>query len=184
MAPLFMALLFGLIEFALAFNSTLTINHASQEAARTASIAGNMLGADCMILQGIEGDVTAPNDKRHISTVEVQRTALTGNTIYARNVWTRTGSTTCDIGSGPVTVPYTLTTAGYPESGRCNMLAGCPAMGANRDTVDNIGVQITFRYTWVTPLGAILEYLDGGHAHTASGWTFQKRNVFRMEPLL
>jgi len=62
--PLFMALFFGLIEFALAFNATLTINHASEEAARTASVAGNMAGADCLILQGIEQDVTTPNDRR------------------------------------------------------------------------------------------------------------------------
>ena len=45
-----------------------------------------------------------------------------------------------------------------------------------RTTVDNIAVAISYTHDWITPLGTILP-LGGG-----SGWTFEQRNVFRMEP--
>jgi hypothetical protein len=52
-----------------------------------------------------------------------------------------------------------------------------------RSTVDNIGVMIRYRYTWVTPLGTLLPFV-GGDGTEGAGWTFQKRNIFRMEPNL
>jgi len=47
----------GLLEFALAFQATLGINRASQQAALLASEAGNTNGADCLILQQVEADI-------------------------------------------------------------------------------------------------------------------------------
>jgi hypothetical protein len=142
-----------------------------------ASSAGNVVGADCIVLDEIERSVLPPNDRGGISTVRIELTDLDGDTVFASNVWGRTGSTECDIATGlTITVPYTLLSESYPDTQRCNVLAGCPTMTPTRTTVDNIAVAIDYTHDWVTPLGSILP-LGGG-----AGWNFEQRNVFRMEP--
>jgi Flp pilus assembly protein TadG len=182
--PVLFVLIMGLIEFALAFNAVLGVNRASQNAAHMASLAGNMLGADCLILDSVEQDIMAPGDRNDIIRVQIERTALTGNTVYAANIWDRGGSTSCDMADGTtMTVPYTRTQNDYPVTQRCSVLSGCPSMTPVRTTVDNIGVTVRYRYEWSTPLGTLLPFV-GGTSDPSSGWTFQKRNVFRMEPNL
>lgn len=182
--PLFLVLLMGLIEFSLAFNATLGVNQASQNGALLASEAGNMLGADCLILESVERDIQAPADRRSIVEVQVQRTNPSGNAVYARNRYVRAGSTTCTVSDrGAVTVPYTAVETGYPDSQRCNVIAGCPQMVPPHTSVDTIGVQVRYDYAWKTPLGSLMP-LIGGTATAGSGYTFQKRNVFRLEPVL
>jgi len=44
-------------------------------------------------------------------------------------------------------------------------------------------VLIQYRYDWITPLGTLMPMV-GGDRNASHGWTFQKRNVFRMEPNL
>lgn len=182
--PIIFVLIMGLIEFAVAFSATLGINRASQNAAHMASLAGNLQGADCLILRQVEDDVGPPNDKSRIQLVEIQRTALAGNVIYAQNAWVRSGTTTCELNDGTsIAVPYTRTENGYPVNQRCNILSGCPTYSPARSTVDNVGVMIRYRYDWITPLGTLLPFV-GGDRDASRGWTFQKRNVFRMEPNL
>lgn len=182
--PILFVLIMGLLEFAVAFNAVLGVNRASQNAAHTASLAGNMQGADCLILGEVESDVGPPNDKTHIKLVQIQRTAMAGNVVYAQNSWVRTGVTACTLNDGTsVSVPYTQTENGYPVNQRCSVLNGCPTYNPARSTVDNVGVMIQYRYDWITPLGTLLPFV-GGDRDTSHGWTFQKRNVFRMEPNL
>lgn len=182
--PLLLILFMGIIEFALAFNATLGINRASQDAALVASEAGNAPGADCLILNSIEGDVTAPNDKRKILEVQIQRTSPSAGSVYSYSAYSRSGSTTCTLSDGTtVTIPYSLTASGYPISQRCNVLSGCPGMTPARTSVDNIAVQIKYQYTWQTPLSGLLDIIDG-HGPKGTTYTFAKRNAFRMEPQL
>jgi Flp pilus assembly protein TadG len=182
--PILLVLIMGVLEFALAFNCVLSINRASQNGAHIASMAGKLQGADCLILQEVEGDIDVPNDRSNILSVDIQRTAMTGNTVYAQNTWTRTGSTACELNNGTkFTVPYTQTANAYPETQRCDVLNGCPTLTPARSTVDNVGVTVRYRYHWITPLGSLLP-LVGGDGISSAGWTFQKRNVFRMEPNL
>lgn len=180
--PLLFLLVMGIIEFALAFNSTLGINRASQNAALIAAEAGSLPGADCMILLSIEKDITAPIDKREITGIEIQRTNASGTTIYARNTYTRSGATTCELADGtPITVPYTATSNGYPVNQRCSVLSGCPAMTPARSTVDTVGIQIDLRYNLRTPLNAVMAMFDGGVSGTMD---FRQRSAYRMEPQL
>ena len=66
-------------------------------------------------------------------------------------------------------MPYTRTQDGYPEAGRCNVLAGC----AGRE-LDHVGVKVTYRYQWKTPIGhGISPFLD-----------VTRSNSMRMEPVL
>ena len=182
--PIIFVLIMGLLEFAVAFNATLGINRASQNAAHTASLAGNLQGADCLILEEVDSDIGPPNDKTHVKLVQIQRTAMAGNVVYGQNTWVRTGATTCQLNDGTsVSVPYTQTENGYPVNQRCNVLSGCLTYSPPRSTVDNVGVMIQYRYDWITPLGTLLPFV-GGDRNASHGWTFQKRNVFRMEPNL
>ena len=182
--PILLILMMALIEFALAFNATLGINRASQNGALVASEAGGTPGADCLILQSIEQDVTTPNDKANIVEVQVQRTGPAGGTVYGANKYTRSGSTTCTLADGTdVTVPYSSTASGYPLSQRCSVLSGCPAMTPVRTQVDTVAVQIRYQYDWRTPLSGLLDVIDG-KGPKGTTYTFNKRNAFRMEPQL
>ncbi|MCY7418230.1 MAG: pilus assembly protein, partial [Chloroflexi bacterium] len=122
-APVLLLVVVGIIEFALAFNATLGVNRASQDAALVASQAGNLPGADCVILTSIEDDVAPPSDRREITGVEIQRTNPSGVTVYARNSYVRSGVTVCTLADGTnVSVPYTAIQTGYPTIQRCNVL--------------------------------------------------------------
>jgi hypothetical protein len=178
--PLVLLLFMGVIELALGFNAFIGLNRASQHAAHLASIAGPQEGADCLILQQIEQDVSAPNNREAIEFVLIQQTSLTGNFARRENRWERNGTTPdCELPNGElISVPYVLADGSdYPESERCSALKGC---GDGHSTVDNIAVGIRYRHDWITPLAAIITSLPGGKL----GWNFTQRNIFRIEPTL
>ena len=182
--PMLMVLLMGLLEVALALNASLAVNRASQHGAHVASTAGNLGGADCLILDAIEGDLGVPNDPDAITEVRIERTAMAGNLSYARNRWLRDGKTECTYPDGTtVEVPYRQAEYGYPEAQRCPVLSGCPLLEPARSTVDNVGVTVFYRHDWVTPLNGMLDLLSPGGSDSG-GWSFEQRNIFRMEPVL
>jgi hypothetical protein len=182
--PLLLILTMALLEFVLAFGASLGVNRASQNAAHVAATAGNIVGADCLILQRIEEDITVPSRSANVLDVRIQRTALAGNQVYGEQRWNRAGSTECALADGrTIVVPYTLIQSGYPEAQRCVVLGGCPLLTPARTTVDNIGVVVRYRHDWVTPLNGALD-LVGGSGSSGGGWTFQQRNIFRIEPVL
>lgn len=174
--PLFFTLFLGIIEFAFAFNAILAVNFAARNAALAAAEAGTNIGGDCVILASIEDDVTAPASTKNITKVEVYRAKSNGDdyTPAEKTVFTHTGSLTCTMPDGSsATVPYTRTSNGYPETTRCNILAGC---GGTHTTIDHIGIRIYYDHTYVTPLQTFVG--------SGSGFLFERSNVMRMEPVL
>ena len=177
--PLLAGLVMGLFEMGVAIAANVGVNRAAQSGAHMASTAGNMLGADCLILEEIERSVLPPNDRSAILDVQIERTDLGGETVFAVTRWSREASTECALMTGDVlTVPYTLVSDGYPADQRCNVLAGCPTLSPSRSTVDNVGVAVRYRHDWITPLSAMIPLVSGD----GDGWTFVQRDVFRMEP--
>jgi Flp pilus assembly protein TadG len=177
--PIFLVMLTGIIEFALALNSVLSINFATREAALIAAEAGNGDGADCVILAKVEASVGAPSNNGQISEVRIFKSDRNGAQL-ATNRYVRTGSMTCTFSTASVTVPYTLSgTENYPDTKRCNVLAGCPANAPLPSTtaVDHVGVQVNYTYFWHTPLRSFLD-LSG------TGYALVKSNSMRMEPVL
>ncbi len=77
--PLFFTLFLGIIEFAFAFNAILAVNFASRNAALAAAEAGTNVGGDCVILQSIEDDISAPADTSRITKIEVYRAKSNGD---------------------------------------------------------------------------------------------------------
>jgi Flp pilus assembly protein TadG len=175
--PIFILLIVGLIEFSLAFNALLSVNFASRDAALLAAEAGEDIGADCVILASIDADVQPPASRVRISQVRIYWANSQG-TELAANVYSRTGSLTCtQPDSSTITVPYTLQGgSNYGETLRCSVLAGCPEDPGHTE-LDNIGVSITYSYSWVTPMAKIITL--GG-----TGFTLTHANVMRMEPVL
>lgn len=187
--PMLMVLFMGLLELALALNANLAVNRASQQGAHVAASAGDIAGADCLVLEAVEENLGVPNDPGRVSEVLIERTAMAGNLRFAVQKWMRSGKTECTYPDGSkVEVPYTLVHNGYPESQRCPVLAGCPSLVPARSTVDNIGVTVKYRHDWVTPLNGALALIGpgggGGGSGDSGGWSFEQRNIFRMEPSL
>ena len=158
--PLFMVLVMGLIEFGLAFNATLSINQASQNAALLASEASNQSDADCLILQSVEADVQSPTDRRKVLEVQVEWTNPSGTTIKARNRYTRTGSMSCTLLTGTtISLPYTQAESGYPAG---------PALQRDRWlSVAVAGAHLGRHHRGAGPLSLLVEHaarLADGHA--------------------
>ncbi len=174
--PIFIVLVIGLIEFALAFNANLGVNFASREAALIGAESGSDAIADCRILQTIENSIGNPSDAARINQVRIYRAGINGNELAA-NVYVRGGITECQFWDGVATqtirVNYSRLLNNYPVATRCNQLEGC---GPGRD-LDTIGVAINYTHPWVTPLAGIVS-LNG------SGFTFTASNAMRMEPVL
>jgi Flp pilus assembly protein TadG len=173
--PLFLTVALALIEFSFAFNAILSVNFASRTAALLAAEGGNEVGTDCVVLRSIEANITAPADPARITDVQIYQADKNGNMVGTATIYVRSGSTTCDYAGGTtITVPYTLSQDGYPEAGRCNILAGCDA---THTSLDIVGVKITYHHAWITPLRSFV----GGNP---GGLTFDRSNATRMEPIL
>jgi Flp pilus assembly protein TadG len=171
--PILLLLLIGLIEFSFVLNSRNTVLFASRDGSMLAAEGGSLDGTDCVVLQKIDGDVVSPATSLRVQQVQIYWSDRNGDQIGSNvNVYTRSGSTSCTYADGTtLTVPYTLTTAGYVESSRCNVLAGC---GGSHTTVDTIGVRVTYQHFWLTSFARI----------TGSGVTFTEASITRAEPQL
>lgn len=178
--PLFVVLLVGIIEFAFALNAVLSIGFATREAALIAAEAGNGDGSDCVILSKVDASISAPSTDGKITHVLIFKADRNG-TRQATNTYVRSGTMTCDFAGGvSVTVPYSLAGGeNYPDTKRCNALAGCPANAPLPATgaVDLVGVEVRYEYAWRTPLASLLT-LSG------TGYTIVNSNSMRMEPIL
>jgi hypothetical protein len=180
--PLLIMMLLGTIEFAFLFNATLSVNFASRNASLIAAEAGSRGSADCLILQSVERDLAPPTDRGLIQAVKIFKADRTGAPVSGiQNIYVRDTSTSLTCGS--VSVPYRLSgSAGYAS--RCDRLSGCLVAGSNPAAygpLDSIGVQIQYRYRYVTPLRSLIQALPGsGSGQLDIQWS----NVMRMEPIL
>lgn len=170
--PVFLLVLFGLIEFAFLLNAQLSLNYATRDAALIAAEAGSDAAADCLILNKVNDDLNAPTAEGNVAAVHIFSATETGGQLSParEQIYVRGGTTTC----GSLSVPYTRTTDDYPHTVRCNDLdrGTCSAgfTGPSNTGVDIIGVQIDYTYRFVTPLGSTIN--------------MSVSNEMRMEPVL
>jgi len=156
----------------------LDVNYASRNATLLAAEAGNSAGADCVILESIESDIATPATDTGVQSVDIYWADADGDQKPGKvNHYVRSGSTTCDYADGSsLTVPYTATSIGYQDTTRCNALKGC---GSSHPALDTIGVSISYRHYWRTPMFAIIPGIGPG-----SSLSFARSNAMRMEPIL
>lgn len=171
--PVLLLLVVGLVEFSFVWNSRNSVLFASRDGSMLAAEGGNLDGTDCVVLARVESDIVSPASSIRVQQVAIYWSDRNGDQIGSnQNVYTRSGSTTCTYADGStITVPYTLTTAGYLETDRCNVLAGC---GGSHTTVDTIGVRVTYQHFWLTSFARM----------TGTGITFTEASITRAEPQL
>ncbi len=183
--PIFILLLFGLIEFAFMFAATLSVNQATRSASLVAAEAGNTSLADCSILQRIEQDISAPEAATQIQSVTIFQADRAGNPVSGvADTYTHGGTLVCAFTAGTVNLPYTQTANSYPSTNRCNTIRGCLISGSSPATytsLDTIGVKIVYRYPYHTQLRNLLPFLPGSSVGYID---FTWSNVMRMEPIL
>jgi Flp pilus assembly protein TadG len=183
--PIFLIIFISVIEFGFMLNATLAVNFATRDAALIAAEAGNADLADCTILRYVENDISEPLSDAQIQSVTIYQADRAGQPVPGvQNVYTRSGSTECVFSAtDTVDLPYTATSSAYPTEDRCNELAGCAVDGSPGVHVplDSIGVRVTYRYPYHTPIGNLLPFLPGA----STGYLdFTWANVMRMEPIL
>jgi hypothetical protein len=170
--PLLLLLIVGVVEFSFVWNSRNTVLFASRDGSMLAAEGGSLPGTDCLVLDRIERDIVSPSRAIRVQEVEIYWSDKNGVLIGSSvNLYDRSGSTTCGVGGSTITVPYTLTTSGYPEASRCDVLAGC---GGLHTSVDTIGVRITYEHRWLTSFAGL----------AGSGVTFAETTATRVEPQL
>src|SRR3981081_664530 len=79
--PVFLLLMFGVVEFGVLFNAAVTVNFVSRVAAVLAAEGGRTEGSDCMVLRAIERDTISPATPLRISTVEIYWSDTNGDQI-------------------------------------------------------------------------------------------------------
>lgn len=172
--PLLLLLVLGLVEFSFILNSRNTVGFASRDASMLAAEGGSKAGTDCIVLNAVERDIVSPARAIRVTQVVVYWSDRNGQQIGGNaNVYDRVGSTTCTYGDGStVTVPYTLTSAGYVEDARCDVLAGC---GGAHTGVDIVAVRVAYQHQWLTSFARITG---------SGGVSFTETTATRIEPQL
>ncbi len=182
--PLFLMLLLGMLEFGLAFDHLLSIDYASREGARVGAALANGGGTmgcgsgqspnaatvDAQIVAAVERVLTSPGSlvqAQNVSQIRIYlATATGGETAGKVNVWVYAPD------AGPVVdgdaLDFTPSTAPWDPCSRSSTL---PAQ--------SIGVAISYRYAFSTPLGGILRLVGGS---TATGLDISDHTVMAVNP--
>jgi hypothetical protein len=184
--PLFLTIFIAICEFSFLFTAYVSINFASHDGSQLAASLGNTGNADHAVLNRINQDVMVPADPNRIVSVDIywvdtttSNAAPVGGWSGSVDTWTYDGGSHLMTlpGGATVTLPYVQTRSGYPESERCNVNLGLGCDTANgHNTVDTIGVRITYKHSWITPFPS---FVGGG----PNGPTMQAINVMRLEPI-
>jgi hypothetical protein len=150
--PVFVMLLFGMLEFGFAFNHNLTLEYATREGARTgAALAKGTASIPCAnvddeIIASVQRVLTSPGapiDISRISEVRIFKSDASGNQVGSNfNRWIP--------GAGPTLPDGTIlifksSTVNWNACGR-----------DNGSTPDSIGISLIYSYRLVSPLGVFL----------------------------
>ncbi|MGO9178349.1 MAG: TadE/TadG family type IV pilus assembly protein [Candidatus Limnocylindrales bacterium] len=188
--PLFLMILFGMMEFGFIFTHEMTLEYATREGARAGAALANGGGTltcgsgdspnwtqvDPEIIAAVERVLTSPGSQVVVSRV-------TQIVIFKANPNTGANdqgfSNTWLPGTGPVPTGATNTLqfadGSYPNS---DGWRACLRSNA-APTPDSIGVSLTYTYDYVTPLGSILRFFGGSGAATL---TLTDQTVMQLNP--
>ncbi|NOY56665.1 MAG: pilus assembly protein [Actinobacteria bacterium] len=151
---LLITVLYGIMEFGLAFKDWLSISHASREGARIGAVAGNDSAADIAILRSVERALTASMMGDIVDVTIDDPDHMSETTTYR---WD--GTTPCRWTPCPDPDDLSYVPPNWLPSGR------------KIDTpTERIEVTVRFQHHWLTTM-----YNDG-----ISNWT--KAVIMRIEP--
>jgi hypothetical protein len=150
--PVFVMLLFGMLEFGFAFSHNLTLEYSTREGARTGAALGpGTLNVPCaqvddQIVAAVQRVLTSPGspvDISRISSVRIYKADAAGNQVggSTTNTWVPGGGPTVD----GVALVFRPSTVNWNACTRDN--------GASPDS---IGVSVVYSYKLISPLGIFL----------------------------
>ncbi len=157
MLPIFLLILFGMLEFGFVFSHHLTLEYATREGARLGAALGNGTDdapcngvspepVDWQIMAAVQRVLTSPGSQvppANIAHIRIYKSTSTGaETPGMVNVWVP--------GAGPTVDGERLQ---FTPSGPTGWSACIRNSGSNPDS---IGVSLVYRYDYVTPLGALM----------------------------
>jgi Flp pilus assembly pilin Flp len=180
-AVLLFTILFGIVEFGLAFRDRLTVANATQTAARVGSALGDDLRADFEVLKSLEQSLqTLPNSGigvvRYVDIFEADgvgepKSSCPGGDCN-RYIYFPNFTATCDWSPCP-----------DPATGGA-LGGGWAADDVDRDVVlpnlDVMGVRVTFAHDWVTGGLVPLPNVDCDGTPGAGCW--EDVAIMRLEP--
>ena len=140
-AILLFTILFGIIEFGLAFRDWLSVTSATREGARVASAAGNDPDADCAILNAATGPLLAVGgDTSDTFRLYIYQATDTGDFSPANPFQQYKPADDMTLSPVDCNDSWELVSGSYAPATR----------GVTFDDLDTIGVRIEFTHDWVT----------------------------------
>jgi hypothetical protein len=151
--PVFVMLLFGMLEFGFAFNHNLTLEYATREGARTGAALGKgtvtipCANVDDEIIASVQRVLKSPGapvDISQIGELRIYKADASGNQIgtsYNRWIYAPLGGPTVD----GVVLDFKSNTLNWNACSR-----------DNGSTPDSIGISLTYTYRLISPLGVFL----------------------------
>ena len=145
--PIFVLLLFGMLEFGLAFKDKLAMTHAVTRASRDAAVLGNEDIADIEILRAFEDGLVGAASIDSVVHVDIFKADNDGSPI----VWDRyvpdADGVPCDW--DPCPDPAIVGSVVYGNPADYPPCIRDTAFDPT-DGLDTIGVQVEYTHTWVT----------------------------------
>lgn len=141
--PLLVLLVFGMLEFGLAFKDKLTMAHAVNQATRSATVLGTDAASDLMVLQAFQAGLSGATGLDTVAYVDVFKADGNG----APLIWDRYTPDGSVCGWSPCPDPDPTKFVGY---GAPDGYKPCSRDTALEGGVDTIGVRVRYTHTWVT----------------------------------
>ena len=139
--PIFILLVFGMLEFGLAFKNKLTMAHAVNQATRNATVLGKESVSDLEILLAFEAGMVGAVSKDAVLHVDIFKASANGTPL----IWDRYTPFADSCGWTPCPDPANFVGYGSPAD-----YPPCSRDTSLQDGVDTIGVRVTYTHTWVT----------------------------------
>ncbi len=189
LVPVFLVVLLGMLEFGFAFSHNLTLELATREGARAgaAMADGSQKDTTCgsttltpanvdpLIIATVQRVLQSPGsmiDMAQITDVRIYQVSTNGSSTGSPNIWTYRPGNVANLAVPCLSPTQRLE---FYESTH----AWDTAIRDNGVSPDSIGVSITYKYQFRSPLGGILRFFGG------SGWsqlTMTDKTVMALEP--
>lgn len=193
--PVFLLLLLGMMEFGIAFNRQLTLEYATREGARTGAAlvnGGGTLGCgsgqspnaatvDPLIIASVERVLKEPSmdvpilrpiELPEVQWIRIYEVTSTGTITGKSNQWTYSP------GAGPLV-----------DGVRLDFVQGSATWSAcsrsNASPPGSIGVSISYRYQFTTPLGSLQRFIAqfwGGTPPSQNYLSMTDKTVMQLNP--
>jgi hypothetical protein len=167
--PVFVMLLFGMLEFGFAFSHNLTLEYATREGARAGAALGKGTASvpcaqvDQEIIAGVQRVLTSPGspvDVSRISQLTIYQSNSSGGSAGPVNIWIP--------GVGP-------TVDGVPLMFKSSSVGWNACSRDNGSSPDSIGIGLVYSYRLISPLGVFLG-MTGTPAFSMSDHTIMALN--------